>query len=236
MAIKATGNVYSFEAVNELNLKIKSFKDLLSDEPFKKSDIITLQNPDDPAHAALRDISNFKHLQTMRDEAAASRSSSGESSHVRHNPTSDRVMQTLKKQLKEKKVADDAAAKVAKENKMNEADTDVKNILVLSPTCDDVTPGSVITDQRAGGSLTSSSVDVHTKNATRLPTADEIRSARWRHMRKVIMYLCVALHLVISFCAFSWEKRVTFNFKLRWVISIWRFTAIGWLIPFFSWP
>mmetsp|Transcript_19918 Transcript_19918/g.37057 ORF Transcript_19918/g.37057 Transcript_19918/m.37057 type:complete len:621 (-) Transcript_19918:81-1943(-) len=185
VAIRTTGNVYLYEAVNELNLKIKSFKDLLTDEPFKKSDIITLQNPDDPAHMALRDISNFKHLQTMRDEASAARSSS-ESSHVRHNPTSDRVMQALKKQQDEKKIADAAAAAVAASLAADQADAeaDVANIKALSPTCEDVIPGHTITDQRAGGSLTSSSAGVHTKNFLRPPTADEIREARWSHMRK----------------------------------------------------
>lgn len=185
VAIRTTGNVYLFEAVDELNLKIKSFKDLLTDEPFKKSDIITLQNPDDPAHMALRDISNFKHLQTMRDEASASRSSS-ESSHVRHNPTSDRVMQALKKQQEEKNIADATAAAVAASLAADQVDpeADVANIKALSPTCEDVIPGHTITDQRAGGSLTSSSAGVHTKNFLRPPTADEIREARWSHMRK----------------------------------------------------
>lgn len=187
MAIRTTGNVYLYEAVNELNLKIKSLKDLLTDEPFKKSDIITLQNPDDPLHSALRDISNFKHLQTMRDEAASARSSSSDSSHVRHNPTSDRVMQTLKKQQEDKKILDAAASALAAENasKQEDPNADVAYILSLAPTCEDVIPGNIITDQRAGSSFTSSSAGVHTKNFLRPPTADEIREARWRQMRKV---------------------------------------------------
>lgn len=187
MAIRTTGNVYLYEAVNELNLKIKSLKDLLTDEPFKKSDIITLQNPDDPAHMALRDISNFKHLETMRDEASAARSSSSDSSHVRHNPTSDRVMQALKKQQEEKKITDAAAAALAasRASELGDPNADVAHILALSPTCEDVIPGHTITDQRAGSSFTSSSADVHTKNFFRPPTAEEIREARWKHMRKV---------------------------------------------------
>ena len=192
MAIRTTGNVYLYEAVNELNLKIKSYKDLLTDEPFKKSDIITLQDPDDPAHMALRDISNFKHLQTMRDEAAAARASSSSSSHVRHNPTSDRVMQALKKSQEEKRVADAAAAVLAAARASEQVDptADVANILALSPTCEDIIPGNISTDQRAGGSLMCSSAGVHTKNFMRLATPDEIREARWRHLRKV--------HLIIS--------------------------------------
>ena len=34
VAIKTTGNVYSYEAIEQLNLKPKNFRDLLTDEPF----------------------------------------------------------------------------------------------------------------------------------------------------------------------------------------------------------
>ncbi|CAJ0585518.1 unnamed protein product, partial [Mesorhabditis spiculigera] len=45
VAIRTTGNVYSREAVNELNLKRSHLKDLLEDVPFLRTDIITLQDP-----------------------------------------------------------------------------------------------------------------------------------------------------------------------------------------------
>ncbi|BES87291.1 Rtf2 RING-finger [Nesidiocoris tenuis] len=45
VAIATTGNVFSYEAVDRLNLKPKMWKDLLNDEPFQKKDIITLQDP-----------------------------------------------------------------------------------------------------------------------------------------------------------------------------------------------
>jgi len=47
VAIRTTGNVYSMDAVEELNLKRSHLKDLLTDVPFKRSDIITLQDPND---------------------------------------------------------------------------------------------------------------------------------------------------------------------------------------------
>lgn len=43
VAIKNTGNVYSYEAIDELCIKAKSMRDLLTDAPFTKADIITLQ-------------------------------------------------------------------------------------------------------------------------------------------------------------------------------------------------
>ncbi|VDM28813.1 unnamed protein product [Toxocara canis] len=45
VTIRQTGNVYALEAVQELNLKAGHLKDLLTDEPFQRKDIITLQDP-----------------------------------------------------------------------------------------------------------------------------------------------------------------------------------------------
>ncbi|KAI6172130.1 RING-type E3 ubiquitin transferase [Aphelenchoides besseyi] len=47
VAIRNTGNVYSMEAIEELNLKRRHMKDLLNDVPFLRKDIITLQDPND---------------------------------------------------------------------------------------------------------------------------------------------------------------------------------------------
>jgi peptidyl-prolyl cis-trans isomerase-like protein 2 len=43
VAVKKTGNVFSYEAIRELNIKPKNWKELLTDEPFTKDDIITIQ-------------------------------------------------------------------------------------------------------------------------------------------------------------------------------------------------
>lgn len=45
VAVKPTGNVYCWEAVEELNVKAKNWKDLLTDEPFTRKDIIHIQDP-----------------------------------------------------------------------------------------------------------------------------------------------------------------------------------------------
>jgi len=59
VAIKTTGNVYSKEAIDELNIKNKNWKDLLTDEPFARKDIIVLQ---DPQNLDKFNISKFQHL------------------------------------------------------------------------------------------------------------------------------------------------------------------------------
>ncbi|KRY01434.1 Peptidyl-prolyl cis-trans isomerase 4, partial [Trichinella pseudospiralis] len=59
VVIRPTGIVYSYEAVEELNFKTKHFKDLITDEPFVKADIITLQ---DPYKLEKFNISKFYHV------------------------------------------------------------------------------------------------------------------------------------------------------------------------------
>lgn len=59
VAVKPTGNVFSYEAVEQLNLKAKNFKDLLTDEPFTRKDLITIQ---DPTCLDKFNLANFHHL------------------------------------------------------------------------------------------------------------------------------------------------------------------------------
>jgi peptidyl-prolyl cis-trans isomerase-like 2 len=43
VALKTSGNVFSYEAVQQFNIKLKSWRDLLSDKPFTRADIIHIQ-------------------------------------------------------------------------------------------------------------------------------------------------------------------------------------------------
>ena len=68
VAVRTTGNVFSHEAVEQLNLKAKNWKELLTDEPFARKDLITIQ---DPSHLEKFNIANFhhvKHDQKIEDE------------------------------------------------------------------------------------------------------------------------------------------------------------------------
>ncbi|XP_047552697.1 RING-type E3 ubiquitin-protein ligase PPIL2 isoform X1 [Lutra lutra] len=59
VAVRTTGNVYTYEAVEQLNIKAKNFRDLLTDEPFSRQDIITLQ---DPTNLDKFNVSDFFHV------------------------------------------------------------------------------------------------------------------------------------------------------------------------------
>lgn len=60
VANKKTGHVYSYEACHQLNLKVNHLRDLLTDEPFQKSDIVTIQDPDKANEKW--NVSNFYHV------------------------------------------------------------------------------------------------------------------------------------------------------------------------------
>eukprot|EP00039_Didymoeca_costata_P009638 m.127945 g.127945 ORF g.127945 m.127945 type:complete len:515 (-) comp14554_c0_seq7:653-2197(-) len=47
VAVATTGNVYAMEAIQMLNIKAKNWKDLLTDTPFVRKDIIQIQDPTD---------------------------------------------------------------------------------------------------------------------------------------------------------------------------------------------
>lgn len=57
VAIKKTGNVYSFEAIESLCIKQNNWKDLLTDEVFSANDIISIQDPVKP-----KDVGSFFHM------------------------------------------------------------------------------------------------------------------------------------------------------------------------------
>lgn len=59
MAVGKTGNVFSYEAIEQLNVKGKNWKDLVSDDPFERTDLITIQ---DPQNLEKFNISSFHHI------------------------------------------------------------------------------------------------------------------------------------------------------------------------------
>ncbi|EPS73585.1 hypothetical protein M569_01162, partial [Genlisea aurea] len=68
VAVKTTGNVFCYEAIKELNIKTKNWKELLTDEPFSREDIITIQNPNDLDSKVLVDFDHVKRNLKIDDE------------------------------------------------------------------------------------------------------------------------------------------------------------------------
>ncbi|VDK85358.1 unnamed protein product [Dibothriocephalus latus] len=67
VAVRTTGNVYSYEAVERLNIKANNYLDLLTSKPFTKEDIITIQ---DPTQLEKFNISAFYHVRNNMLEKA----------------------------------------------------------------------------------------------------------------------------------------------------------------------
>eukprot|EP01006_Ploeotia_vitrea_P054823 TRINITY_DN67927_c3_g1_i1.p1 TRINITY_DN67927_c3_g1~~TRINITY_DN67927_c3_g1_i1.p1 ORF type:complete len:622 (-),score=108.25 TRINITY_DN67927_c3_g1_i1:71-1666(-) len=61
VVVRPTGNVYSYEAVNEMNIKIKSYRDLIDGTKFTRKDIITLQDPHNLTKQNLREYHHVKN-------------------------------------------------------------------------------------------------------------------------------------------------------------------------------
>ncbi|KAK9284180.1 hypothetical protein L1049_023348 [Liquidambar formosana] len=68
VAVRTTGNVFCYEAIKELNIKTKNWKELLTDEPFTKEDLITIQNPNALDSKALLDFDHVKNSLKLDDE------------------------------------------------------------------------------------------------------------------------------------------------------------------------
>lgn len=59
VAVAPTGNVFCYEAIEQLNIKTKNWKDLVDDTPFTRKDLITIQ---DPNNLEKFNISTFYHI------------------------------------------------------------------------------------------------------------------------------------------------------------------------------
>mmetsp|Transcript_8490 Transcript_8490/g.12727 ORF Transcript_8490/g.12727 Transcript_8490/m.12727 type:complete len:511 (-) Transcript_8490:209-1741(-) len=66
VAIWTSGNVFSYQAIEELNLKPKHFVDLISGEEFKKTDIISIQDPHNFSES--RNITSFLHQKKKKEK------------------------------------------------------------------------------------------------------------------------------------------------------------------------
>lgn len=178
VANRSSGHVYSYEAVHELNVKARNMTDLMTGEPFTKADILTLYDVTSPECMALRDISTFVHTRQLRE---AQETTKGTASGVRHNPTTSHIMQEIAKRGDTRETLKDIEDRHRPEPYL----ADVKAVLALGAVTSDVDAGSTFTSQKAGASLTSSAAEVSTSGETRLASAEDVRNARWKVLRKL---------------------------------------------------
>lgn len=101
VTIATTGNVYLMEAVEQLNIKSKNWKDLILDTPFERKDIIVLQ---DPLNLSKFNISDYHHvkndLRVETEEQIAERANAEERLKS-INPETKYTLQELERDYKE---------------------------------------------------------------------------------------------------------------------------------------
>eukprot|EP01104_Vermistella_antarctica_P005490 TRINITY_DN1601_c0_g3_i2.p1 TRINITY_DN1601_c0_g3~~TRINITY_DN1601_c0_g3_i2.p1 ORF type:complete len:534 (-),score=122.02 TRINITY_DN1601_c0_g3_i2:76-1677(-) len=96
VAIKTSGNVYCYDAIENLNIKPRSWNDLITGEKFKRSDIVVIQDVMSPTQ---RKIADFYHLQHGLDVKAGVTANTESASHnIRSNSTITAVFGEMKKQ------------------------------------------------------------------------------------------------------------------------------------------
>ncbi|KAI9895303.1 hypothetical protein PsorP6_018948 [Peronosclerospora sorghi] len=90
-AIAVTGNVFCYDAIEELNIKPKNWVDLISGTKFKRKEIIILQDPQDSSN---REIENFEHIRRANasDDNAPSMTAA---KNIRTNAATDRILEEL---------------------------------------------------------------------------------------------------------------------------------------------
>ena len=120
VTIRTTGNVYCYEAVEQLNIKAQNWRDLLDDTPFTKKDIIELQNPQHLDKFNITDFYYIKNNLNFQDSEA-----SGSTLRKLNNETAETLKELAEKERKEGEIPKISQKKI--ENKKIDAGKDKFN-------------------------------------------------------------------------------------------------------------
>ncbi|CAH2217332.1 jg5642 [Pararge aegeria aegeria] len=118
VAVRTSGNVYCYEAVEQLNIKGKNWKDLISDTPFTRSDIITIQ---DPNNLGKFNISTFHHIKNNLRVETEEEIALRKDPHARLKTVSNETKDILKELEREYKAPEAKEVKKEVADKFNAA-------------------------------------------------------------------------------------------------------------------
>lgn len=181
-------NVFSYEAYHELNVKAKNNLDLVSGKKFTKEDVIVLQDPNDEAHCRLRDIQNFSHINSLREENTRQQQSAGGSgnNNVKRSVTAERIMEKLdREKRKRERAAEDQAKKLLKTDSGDGRPPSTGAAEKISIYTDELLTSVNLTSGKASGSLTSTAMNITQENRARLATEDEIITSQCEQLRRL---------------------------------------------------
>lgn len=172
-----SGHVYSQDAVDQLNRKTRNWKDLITSEPLKSSDIITLQNPDD---VEAREIASFHYIQKgQQDEVVNDMVAHAEKESHESKAIKIRTDPALKRIFDERQVR--LESKLSEAKAKEEAETTAKDI------ADSTKPKKihdVYTSGEVAESFTSTSTPLRINNVLRPITEEEHEMELYEMVRK----------------------------------------------------
>ncbi|KAI8895570.1 cyclophilin-like domain-containing protein [Globomyces pollinis-pini] len=108
VCIKTTGNVYCMDAVEKLNIKTKYFKDLLTDEPFTRKDIIHIQDPHNLSNRNMLEFDYIKQGIQVKDKAVVIQESLPEN-NINQSGTTGRILAEMAQKKADAKEKDELA-------------------------------------------------------------------------------------------------------------------------------
>lgn len=165
-----SANVFAYETVERLNIKAKLWRDLVSDEEFKRSDIITLQ---DPQNLESRNLTQFKFLKDGEDagipkeEASVNTSAMGNAGNLK-------IMKAKEAVAKARAERANGAVQKAEARTTSRPSTQIQSATTKPFNAKHHTTG------QAAASFTSTGMAVHTSAALALMSDEEYLLRRKR--------------------------------------------------------
>ncbi|CAK4078455.1 unnamed protein product [Aphanomyces euteiches] len=182
-AVATSGNVYAYDALEELNIKAKNWTDLVTGEEFKRKDIIILQ---DPANLAAREIDNFEHFRRAK-ENEQKQAQSDEHKTIRVTAATSRIFQEMEaaKAAKRKRVEEIKS----KQAQQTEQEKIIASVSHSNTAAEETSSGklqySKFTDGKMSRSFTSTMLDPSTRSQQAIASEDEVLETRWANVKKL---------------------------------------------------
>ncbi|XP_060528504.1 RING-type E3 ubiquitin-protein ligase PPIL2 [Cylas formicarius] len=121
VAIAKTGNVYSMEAVEQLNIKNNNWKDLINDETFERKDIIVLQDPNNLLKFNISQFHHVKHNLRVETEAEIADRLNPQARLKSINPETKYTLDELSREYKSPTIEINKQQSLEKADKFNAA-------------------------------------------------------------------------------------------------------------------
>jgi peptidyl-prolyl cis-trans isomerase-like protein 2 len=172
VAIRPSGNVYSYDAIERLNIKTNTFNDLLTNEPFTRNDIITIQDPKNLDKFNIQSFAHLKNEWKLDDEdEKARRTDPNYFLKYINNETAATLQQIKSTPSKEFAEKSETSIYSTKQIKLNQQQLDHTNMATYSTG-------------RLSASFTSTSMDPVTIMEAAIRDENEIRYARIKNEKK----------------------------------------------------